>query len=121
MRKMTTLAALAMLTLGTAAYAQAQDAQPPAAPGDTTAPAPAPAIKNVTIVDITELPPDTQAKVNEAVSKAGEHDLQTLRDSIDATPEVASALKEQGLTSQAVILASMDNAGTLSLVTKKKG
>ena len=40
--------------------------------------------------------------------------------SIDATPEVASALKAQGLTSQAVILASIDNAGTLTLVTKKK-
>ena len=56
---------------------------------------------------MAELPEDTQTKVNEVVAERGEDGLQKLRTSIDATPEIKSALEAKGLTSAHVIAASM--------------
>jgi len=121
MRKMTILAAGAALMLATAASAQQQPAEPPAspAPAAPNAPSAAPAIQTINVVDITELPEATQAQVNDLVAKRSDADLQKLRSSIDATPEVKSALEAKGLTSAQVIAASMGNDGALTLVTKK--
>jgi hypothetical protein len=55
------------------------------------------------------------------VAQRGEADLQKLRSSIDATPEIKSALEAKGLTSAQVIAASMSPEGALTLVTKKAG
>ncbi|RWH33505.1 MAG: hypothetical protein EOQ80_33430, partial [Mesorhizobium sp.] len=79
----------------------------------------APAIQTVNVVDIEELPKETQTKVNEVIAKRGEDGLQKLRSSIDATPQVKSALEAKGLTSAQVIAASMDTNGALTLITKK--
>jgi hypothetical protein len=131
MRETTTiLGAIAALILGSAAYAQdtqpqvpaAEQAQPPAAGGAASpAPAQTSTIKSISIVDITELPADTQKQVNDVVAKSGDTNLKSLRDSIDASPQAVSALKAKGLTSGQVILASMDPDGTLTLITKKSG
>ena len=66
------------------------------------------------------MPAETKARVNEVVAQRSDADLQKLRGSIDATPEVKSALEAKGLTSAEVIAASMGNDGALTLITKKK-
>ena len=123
MRKTIILAAAASLMLAGAASAQQQPAPATPAPKATT-PAPggqqaAPAIQSVNIVDITELPKDTQTQVNQIVAQRGDAGLQTLRKSIDATPKVKSALEAKGVTSAQVIAASMQPNGALTLITKK--
>jgi hypothetical protein len=123
MRRITILAAGAALLFATAASAQQQPpAQPPAtapAPGATEAPAAAPSVKSVTIVDIEELPAATQTQVDSIVAQTSEADLAALRSSIDAAPQIKSALEAKGLTSAQVIAASMAQDGALTLVTKK--
>jgi hypothetical protein len=125
MRKTISLAAAATLLLATAASAQQQPAPQPGEPPASPAPAApgaqpaAPAIQTVNVVDIEELPKETQTKVNEVIAKRGEDGLQKLRSSIDATPQVKSALEAKGLTSAQVIAASMDTNGALTLITKK--
>lgn len=123
MRMITILAAGVTLAFATAANAQAPStpspAQPPAAA--TEAPSAAPAIQSVSIVDMTELPEATQKQVEDVVAQRGESDLQKLRSSIDATPQIKSALEAKGLTSAQVIAASMSPEGALTLVTKKAG
>ncbi|MBZ9920150.1 MULTISPECIES: hypothetical protein [unclassified Mesorhizobium] len=119
MRKTIVLAAAATLMLAGAAIAQQQPA--PAAPA---APAPggqqaAPTIQSVNIVDITELPKDTQTQVNQVIAQRGDAGLQKLRSSIDATPKVKSALEAKGMTSAQVVAASMEPNGALTLITKK--
>ena len=76
-------------------------------------------IQSVNIVDIKELPEATQTQVNQVIAKRGDAGLQKLRSSIDATPEVKSALEAKGLTSAQVIAASMQPNGALTLITKK--
>ncbi|RWH73864.1 MULTISPECIES: hypothetical protein [Mesorhizobium] len=125
MRKTISLAAAATLLLATAASAQQQPAPQPGEPPASPAPAApgaqpeAPAIQTVNVVDIEELPEETKTKVNEVIAKRGEDGLQKLRSSIDATPQVKSALEAKGLTSAQVIAASMDANGSLTLITKK--
>ncbi|RUW20917.1 hypothetical protein, partial [Mesorhizobium sp. M1E.F.Ca.ET.041.01.1.1] len=114
-------AAAVSLALAGAASAQQQPSpQPSPAPA---APAPAtpkaPTIESVNIVDITELPKDTQTQVNQIVAQRGDAGLQTLRKSIDATPKVKSALEAKGISSAQVIAASLQPNGALTLITKK--
>lgn len=123
MRKTTILAAGAALMLATAAGAQQQPApqtdQPSAQP-EQQAPSTAPTIQSINIVDIDQLPQETKAQVNTIVSQRSDADLQKLRSSIDATPQVKSALEAKGLSSAQVIAASLTDKGALTLITKKK-
>ena len=125
MRIITILAAAATtLTFAVAANAQSPATQPPAQAPATAPEAPAatpPTIQSVKIVDMTELPEATQKQVNDVVAKAGDADLQQLRSTIDANPQIKSALEAKGLTSAHVIAASMSSQGALTLVTKKAG
>jgi hypothetical protein len=130
MRMITILAAGAALALAMATGAQAQStqapteapvhppaqapAQPPAAPE-----AGATSIKSVNVVDIAELPADTQKQVNEVVAQRGDDNLERLRSSIDGMQQLKSALEAKGLTSAQVIAASMSPDGALTLITKK--
>ncbi|MFC7396041.1 hypothetical protein ACFQU1_02375 [Chelatococcus sp. GCM10030263] len=119
MRIITTLATGAMLALTGAAYAQAPSTQAPAP--QQQAPGGAPAIQNVKVVDMEQLPEATRAEVDKVVAQRGPEQLKKLRESIDATPQIKSALEAQGLTSAQVIVASLSPEGTLTLVTKKAG
>lgn len=124
MRMITILAAGATLAFAVAANAQTQAPQPPAQAPATAPEAPGGApttIRSVNIVDMTELPEATQTQVNEVVAQGGEASLQQLRSTIDANPEIKSALEAKGLTSAHVIAASMGPEGALTLVTKKAG
>ena len=134
MRMITILAAGVTLAFAMATGAQAQSTQAPSqaptqapaqAPAEPPAAAPeapstgAPNITSVSIVDIEELPDDTQKQVNDVVSQRGEADLERLRTSIDGMPELKSALQAKGMTSAHVIAASMGADGALTLITKK--
>jgi hypothetical protein len=122
MRKMTILAAAAMLAVAPAAVAQDEPAatqqQAPAAAPEA-APTAAPTIQKVEVIDIQELPTDQQAQVTAASEQTAEADLQSLRNSIDANGQASAALQAEGLTSESVIAASMSADGTLTLITKK--
>ncbi|RWG08302.1 hypothetical protein [Mesorhizobium sp.] len=120
MRKTILFAAAASLMMAGAAGAQQPAPQPSPAPAAPDAAAPkAPTIESVSIVDITELPKDTQTQVNQIVAQRGDAGLQTLRKSIDATPKVKSALEAKGMSSAQVIAASLQPNGALTLITKK--
>ncbi|TPN84299.1 hypothetical protein FJ987_15790 [Mesorhizobium sp. CU2] len=124
MRRTIFFAAAASLIMAGAANAQQSAPTPspsPAAPAPATPQAqPAvPSIQGVSIVDITELPKDTQTQVNKIVAQRGDVGLQTLRKSIDATPKVKSALDAKGVSSAQVIAASLQPNGALTLITKK--
>jgi hypothetical protein len=124
MRMITILAAGATLAFAVAANAQQAPATQPPAQAPATAPeAPtaAPTIRSVNIVDMTELPEATQKQVNDVVAQRGDADLQQLRSTIDANPEIKAALEAKGVTSAQVIAASMSPEGALTLVTKKSG
>ena len=121
MRKTILLAAAATMMLAGAASAQQQPSpQPSPAPAAPAAPqTQPPTIQSVNIVDITELPKDTQTQVNQVVAQRGDAGLQKLRSSIDATPKVKSALEAKGISSAQVIAASLQPNGALTLITKK--
>lgn len=124
MRMIMILAAGVTLACAAAANGQESATQPPAQAPATAPEAPAAApttIRSVSIVDVTELPEATQTQVNEVVAQGGEASLQQLRSTIDANPDIKSALEAKGLTSAHVIAASMGPEGALTLVTKKAG
>ncbi|RLP28489.1 hypothetical protein [Mesorhizobium sp. YM1C-6-2] len=123
----TILATGVTLAFAMATGAQAQSEQAPAqaptqAPAQAEPPAAAPEAPNITsvsVIDIEELPEDTQKQVNDVVSQRGEADLERLRTSIDGMPQLKSALEAKGMTSAQVIAASMGADGALTLITKK--
>lgn len=114
------LAMCAAFPLATSA-AYAQTAAPATQQPASKAPAQSGTVPvtTINIVDINELPESTKTQVNDAVAKRSDKDMQQLRTSIDASPQVSAALKEKGLTSAAVVVASLDAKGLLTLVTKK--
>ena len=129
MRKMITLTAVAAAAaFATAAQAQQQPATTPpssaapaqATPSPTSPPVSAPTIQSINILDMEQLPQETQKKVNDVVAEGGETNLKRLRDSVDATPEATAALKGKGLTSHNVLVASLSEDGVLTLITSKK-
>jgi len=92
----------AALFLGMTALAQAQGAPPQ--PGAQEPPAQSSTvIRSIQVVDIKHLQPAVRAKVDEMVAQTSEEDLQSIRKSIDATPEAVSALKAKGLNSSHVV------------------
>lgn len=98
---------------------RAQDAstpQPPAASGEAT-----PQIQRVNVVDVSELPQDTQKQVEQVVAQSTAENLKQLQSSVEATPAAKAALEEKGATSAQVVATSMGTDGTLTLITRKNG
>ena len=75
-------------------------------------------IGSIQVVDIKDLKPELRSKVDEIVAQTSEEDIQSLRKSIDATPEAASALKAKGLSSSQVVAINIAD-GVLTLFAKK--
>jgi len=69
------------------------------------------------VVDVKDLKPEVRSKVDDIVAHTSEEDMQSLRKSIDATPEVASALKAKGLSSSQVVAFNIAD-GVLTLFAK---
>src|SRR5712672_3925498 len=116
MRIFTASVIIAAIPLGTPAFVQPQgapsqsEAQTPPAQSSTV-------IRSIQVVDIKELEPAIRSKVDEVVAHTSEEDMQSLRKSIDATPEVASALKAKGLSSSQVVAFNIAD-GVLTLFAK---
>jgi hypothetical protein len=118
MRIFTASAIAAALALGTPAFVQAQaqgtspqsEAKTPAAQSNKV-------IQSVRVVDVKDLKPEMRSKVDDVVAHTSEEDMQSLRKSIDATPEAASALKAEGLTSAQVVAINI-TGGVLTMFAK---
>ena len=116
MRIFTASVIMAAVSLGTPAFVQAQgapsqsEAQTPPAQSSTM-------IRSIQVVDLKELQPAVRSKVDDVVAQSSEEDLQSLRKSIDATPEAASALKAKGVSSSQVVAIGVAD-GVLTLITK---
>ncbi len=107
---------IAVVSLGTPAFVQAQgapsqsEAQKQPAQSSTV-------IRSIQVVDVKDLQPAVRSKVDEIVAQTSQEDVQSLRKSIDATPEAASALKAKGLSSSQVVAINIAD-GVLTLFTK---
>jgi len=107
-------AALALTTAP--ALAQAQQSAP--AP-QTQTQAQEPSVQTVSVIDISELPAESQAQVAQIEEQRSDQDLANLRQSIEASPEVVQALERQGATPADVVAASLSQNGDLTIVTRK--
>jgi hypothetical protein len=116
MRIITASAIAAVFALGAPAFVQAQGA-PPQSKAQTPAAQSSKLIQSVQVVDVKDLKPEMRSKVDDVVSRTSEQDMQSLRKSIDATPEAASALKAQGLSSSQVVAINI-TGGVLTLFAK---
>jgi hypothetical protein len=118
MRVLTTFTVFAGLVLASPTYAQSQSPQPQ--PNQSQAPdaRPSERFTEVEIIDMKDLPPDVQTQVNNVVAKMQAEELSALRNTIDTIPQATSALKAKGLSSSQVVAISLDDRGTLTLITK---
>jgi len=116
MRIFTASVIVAAVTLGTPAVVQAQGAA--SQPEAQTPPAQSsPVIRSIQVVDVKDLKPAVRSKVDEVVAHTSDEDMQSLRKSIDASPEVAAALKAKGLSSSHVVAINIAD-GVLTMFTK---
>jgi hypothetical protein len=106
----------AVVSFGAPALVQAQGASPqseaqtPPAQSST-------AIRSIQVVDVKDLKPAVHSKVDEVVAQTSAEEMQSLRQSIDKTPAVASALKAKGLSSSQVVAIDIAD-GVLTLFAK---
>jgi len=116
MRIFTASVIVAALSLGTPAFVQAQGA--PAQSGAETSPGQSgTVIRSIQVVDIKELQPTVRSKIDEIVANTSDDDIQSLRKSIDATPEATSVLEAKGLKSSQVVAINIAD-GVLTMITK---
>jgi hypothetical protein len=116
MRNIMASVIIATLSLGMPALVQAQGGSPQPQAQESPAQSNA-VIRAVQVVDIKQLQPEVRAKVDEIVAQTSEEELQSLRKSIDETPETASALKAKGLNSSHVIAINIAD-GVLTMIAK---
>jgi hypothetical protein len=118
MRIFTAFAIAAALALGTPAFVQAQaQGKSPQSEAKTPAAQSNKVIQSVRVVDVKDLKPEMRSKVDDVVAHTSEEDMQSLRKFIDATPEAASALKAEGLTSAQVVAINI-TGGVLTMFAK---
>ena len=117
MRVFTASVIIAALSLGTPALVQAQgassqsEAQTPSAQSGSTV------IRSIQVVDIKQLQPEVRSKVDDIVAQTSERDMQSLRKSIDAAPEVPSVFKAKDLRPSKVVAFNIAD-GVLTLFAK---
>jgi hypothetical protein len=75
-------------------------------------------MRSIQVVDVKDLKPEVRSKVDEIIAHTSEEDIQSLRKSIDASSEAASALKAKGLSSSHVVAINIAD-GVLTLFAKK--
>ncbi|KRP91304.1 MULTISPECIES: hypothetical protein [Bradyrhizobium] len=116
MRSFTASVLVAALSLGTPALVQAQGASSQSDTEQSSTQS-STVIRSIQVVDVKELQPAVRAKVDELVAHTSETDIQSLRQSIDATPQAASVLKAKGLSSAQVVAINIVD-GVLTMFTK---
>src|SRR5258705_9749177 len=107
---------IAPLCLGTPDFVQAEGTPGPSEPQNPPDQSSA-EIRSIQVVDVKDLQPSERSKVDEFVARASEEDRQSLRKSIDATPEAVSVLKAKGLSSSQVVAFKIAD-GVLTLFAK---
>jgi len=117
MRIFTAYVIIAVLSLGTPAFVRAQGAAP--SQSDTQKPPDqsSTVIRSIQVVDVKDLQPAVRSKVDEIVAQTSDEEMQALRKVIDASPEVAAALKAKGLNSSHVVAINVAD-GVLTMFTK---
>jgi hypothetical protein len=108
---------IAALSLGTPVFVQAQGAAPSQSGAQKPPAQSSTVIRSMQVVDVKDLQPAVRSKVDEIVAQTSEKDIQALRKSIDASPEVAAALKAKGLNSSHVVAINVAD-GVLTMFTK---
>jgi hypothetical protein len=116
MRIFTASVIIAAVSLGTPAFVQAQGA-PSQSEAQKSPAQSSTIIRSIQVVDVKDLQPAVRSKVDDVVAQTSEEDMQSLRKSIDATPEAASALKAKGLSSSQVVAINIAD-GILTLFAK---
>ncbi|MFB9265514.1 hypothetical protein ACFFWD_20550 [Bradyrhizobium erythrophlei] len=115
MRILTASVIATAVFFGTPAFVLAQGA--PSQSGAPTPPAQSSTvIRSIEVVNIKELKPDVRAKIDQIVANTSDKDMQSLRQSIDATPQAASVLKAKGLSSAQVVAINISD-GVLTMIT----
>ena len=76
-------------------------------------------IRSIQVVDVEDLQSDMRSKVDALLATTKQEELQSLRASIDATPQAVSALKAKGRNSAQVVAINVDENGILTMFTKK--
>jgi hypothetical protein len=117
MRIFTASVIIAALSLGTPAFVQAQGAAPSQSEAQKPPAQSSAVIRSIQVVDLKDLKPTVRSKVDDIVARTSDEDIQSLRKSIDATPEAASALKAKGLSSSQVVAINIAD-GVLTLFAK---
>ena len=117
MRIFTASVIIAALSIGAPSFAQAQGASSQPQAQQTPPDQSSTVVRSIQVVDVKDLKPALRSKVDEVVAHTSEEDMQSLRKSIDATPEAASALKAKGLSSVQVVAINIGD-GVLTLITK---
>ncbi|CAN7718480.1 hypothetical protein LJR220_007135 [Bradyrhizobium sp. LjRoot220] len=124
MRVVTTSVIIAALSLGAPAFVQAQGNPSQSSPSQSTpsqseeqTPQSSTVIRSIQVVDVKDLQPAVRSKVDELVAQTREEDIQSLRKSIDATPEAAAVLKAKGLNSSQVVAINIAD-GVLTMFAK---
>jgi hypothetical protein len=117
MRILTASALIAALSLGAPALVQAQGTSSQKTESQTPSAQSSPTIRSIQVVDVKELPPAVRSQVDEVVSQTSAEDLQSLRKSIDATPQAVSAIKAKGLNSSQVVAINIAD-GVLTIFAK---
>ncbi len=116
MRTFTASVIIAALSFGTPTFVQAQGTS--SQPGAESPPAQSSAvIRQIQVVDVKDLQPAVRSKVDEIIAQTSNDEIQSLRKTIDASPQVASALKAKGLTSSQVVAINIAD-GVLTMFTK---
>ena len=117
MRIFTTSVIVAALSFGSPAFVQAQGAAPSQSEAQKPPAQSSTVIRSIQVVDVKDLQPAVRSKVDEIVAQTSDEEMQSLRKSIDATPEAASALKAVGLSSSQVVAINIAG-GLLTLFAK---
>lgn len=119
MRIVTASVIIAALSLGAPAFVQAQGNPAPSnpAPSEAQPSQSGTVIRSIQVVDVKDLQPAVRTKVDELVAATREEDIQSLRKSIDATPEAAAVLKAKGLNSSQVVAINIAD-GVLTMFAK---
>jgi hypothetical protein len=121
MRIFTASVIIAVLSLGTPAFVQAQGAPPQSkaqkSPAQKSPAQSSTVIHSIQVVDVKELEPAIRSKVDELVASTSDEDMLSLRQLIDASPDVTSALKAKGLSSSQVVAINVAD-GVLTLFAK---
>jgi Spy/CpxP family protein refolding chaperone len=103
--------------LGTPAFVLAQGTPSPQPEAQTPPAQSSTAIRSILVVDVKDLKPAMRSKVDDVVAQTSKEDMQSLRQSIEATPAAVSALKAKGLDSSQVVAINIAD-GVLTMFAK---